>query len=1093
MPRGVRKPKVAPVVENVTLSATESDPAPVALSPAGGAGDASTPIVAAPTGKKGGNSGMTTMYGLYLKHYLDASAKYGPKTAIFLQVGGFYELYDTLVVATGAWKANCERLAEICSLTPAPNVSDNPAFECYCWGFPLAALEKYRAILLAAGYTVVTVVQQKSATGDVSRRVIEDISSPGLFSPASVGGGGLIRREEQILLSVYVEPWVDPSRRATHWHIASSAFDVTTGMCRSTETDVLLLDGKPVLDTLTPFWSVYPPAEVCFYWCAGGSTTPTEAQILSLFAGEVKPSVHIYVLDPRAETGTAASRLQLNFLGDIFRHSSAIPVEEMLGITFYPFARRALHHLFQFVKDHNPSYLRLLNDHSIWTPTDSVLLGNAALEQLGMLGSGEKENECLLALLQKPQTAMGRRILRERLLKPTAAVDVLEGRQERIAALRYEASAGGAGLRESLEHVLRGSFDLARLHRRFQLGSAGTEEMLQLLTTYQKASSLLTMVVGAPFAGNDSATEAALRNHVTWILERFSAERIRAATSSTVGGVGGGGVAVGSCHPWTRGIHEDLDAAEDAWLALEGEMRTLRSRLAGLLDEDVEAIKWEIREEAPFTFFTTGRRGAILLANAKRRLGVEITTAKKGSNGAVVIESAEIEAANRRAISVRSAWKTAVVEKWRSELLTWSAGAIDNNMFHSLVEFMGNLDADCCLARLSDEYGYVRPTYRATTLEEEEGDEEEGVGSEESGVVVQGLRHPIIERLGLGTTYVSHNLALGSLGALSALDTTPVTGSVLRQQDTAVAEVGVSSHPAETENRAVAKNGILLYGVNAAGKSSLGKALGLAVLMAQAGMPVAATSMTLAPYKSIFTRILGNDNLWAGMSSFVVEMTEFRSILRNAGPQTLVIGDELCAGTETASATSLVAAGVQTLADRGAHFFFATHLHELAEIPEIAGRTDVGFYHLSVRPSPHATGALIYDRILRPGTGSPMYGLEVCRGLDMDARFLSAAFDFRRRLFSEDGKARLSTYNATVVVERCAVCGSRDRLETHHITPQAAADSRGFVSPGRHKNSTDNLVCLCEGCHSDHHSGVLEIQGWVATTTGRRLQFSRLG
>jgi hypothetical protein len=648
------------------------------------------------------------------------------------------------------------------------------------------------------------------------------------------------------------------------------------------------------------------------------------------------------------------------------------------------------------------------------------------------------------------------------------------------------ASAGGAGLRESLEHVLRGSFDLARLHRRFQLGSAGTEEMLQLLTTYQKAASLLTMVAGAPYAGIDSATATALRNHVTWILGRFSAERIRTATSSTVGGVGSGGVAVGSCHPWVRGIHDDLDAAEDAWLALEGEMRTLRSRLAGLLDEDAEAIKWEIRDEAPFTFFTTGRRGAILLANAKRRLGVDISTSKKGSNGAVLIECAEMEAANRRAISVRSAWKTAVAEKWRSELLTWSAAAIDNNMFHALVEFMGNLDADCCLARLSDEYGYVRPTY-ISAGEEEDGDEEECVGSVESGVVIQGLRHPIIERLGLGTTYVSHNLALGSL------DTTPDTGSVLRQQDTAAAEVGVSSRPAETENCAVAKNGILLYGVNAAGKSSLGKALGLAVLMAQAGMPVAATSMTLAPYKSIFTRILGNDNLWTGMSSFVVEMTEFRSILRNAGPQTLVIGDELCAGTETASATSLVAAGVQTLADRGTHFFFATHLHELAEIPEIAGRSDVGFYYLSVRPSPHTTGALIYDRILRPGTGSPMYGLEVCRGLDMDARFLSAAFDFRRRLFSEDGKARLSSYNATVVVERCAVCGSRERLETHHITPQAAADSRGFVAPGRHKNSTDNLVCLCEGCHSDHHSGVLEIQGWAATTTGRRLMFSRLG
>ena len=611
--------------------------------------------------------------------------------------------------------------------------------------------------------------------------------------------------------------------------------------------------------------------------------------------------------------------------------------------------------------------------------------------------------------------------------------------------------------------------------------------MLQLLTTDEKAAALLTQVADAPY---DSAESETLKTHIDWICARFSAERIRSAMNSTVGGVGSGGVAVGSCHPWVRGIHGDLDAAEDAWLGVEGEMRALRARMAAVIEDDVEAIKWELRDDAPFTFFTTGRRGAILLANAKRRLGFDITTPKKGSGGAVSIECAAIEDANRRALAIRGAWKSAVGERWRSELQTWSTTAIDNRMFHALVDFMGNLDADCCLARLSDEYGYVRPTYLSAASTD---DEEEGVGntgSDLNGLIVQGLRHPIIERLGLGTSYVSHNLALGSLSSRAALEATPIAGAVLREQDPSAVEVGLSRHP---ENTASSKNGILLYGVNAAGKSSLGKALGLAVLMAQAGMPVAATSMTLVPYAALFTRILGNDNLWAGMSSFVVEMTEFRAILRNAGPQTLVIGDELCAGTETASATSLVAAGVKTLADRGAHFFFATHLHELAEIPEIAGRADVGFYHLSVRPSPHTVGALIYDRILRPGTGSPMYGLEVCRGLDMDASFLSAAFDFRRRLFSEDGKARSSVYNATVVVERCAVCGSRERLETHHITPQAAADGRGFIGPGRHKNAADNLVCLCDGCHHDHHSGVLEIAGWVATSSGRRLQFSRLG
>jgi DNA mismatch repair protein MutS len=287
----------------------------------------------------------------------------------------------------------------------------------------------------------------------------------------------------------------------------------------------------------------------------------------------------------------------------------------------------------------------------------------------------------------------------------------------------------------------------------------------------------------------------------------------------------------------------------------------------------------------------------------------------------------------------------------------------------------------------------------------------------------------------------------------------------------------------------VSNGGILLYGVNAAGKSSLGKAIGLAVIMAQTGMPVPATEMTLVPYKAVFTRILGNDNLWAGMSSFVVEMTEFRSILRSAGEGTLVIGDELCAGTETASATSIVAAGVKTLADRGAHFFFATHLHELSEIKEIAEHAAVRAYHLTVHPSPTQHGALVYDRLLREGTGSPMYGLEVCRGLDMDREFLATAFDFRKRLFSEEGTPKASRYNAAVVVNACTVCGTREGLESHHIVPQAAADTKGRIGPGKSKHTVENLVVLCGTCHDKHHAGLLEIKGWVETSKGRVLNF----
>jgi DNA mismatch repair protein MutS len=272
--------------------------------------------------------------------------------------------------------------------------------------------------------------------------------------------------------------------------------------------------------------------------------------------------------------------------------------------------------------------------------------------------------------------------------------------------------------------------------------------------------------------------------------------------------------------------------------------------------------------------------------------------------------------------------------------------------------------------------------------------------------------------------------------------------------------------------------GLLLYGMNASGKSSLMKALGLCTIMAQAGFPVPAISFRLTPFTAIFTRILGNDNLWAGLSSFAVEMTEFREILQFADERSLILGDELCSGTESLSATALVAAGVETLAARGSKFVFATHLHELAALLPAS----VKAVHLKVHYDA-AADLLIYDRTLSSGPGSSLYGLEVCRALDLPKDYLDRATVLRKQLAGWIAPHR-SAYSADAVIERCTVCDGTTDLEAHHIQPQASASTTNLDVAG-------NLVCLCATCHDDHHGGRLVIQGWVETSAGRRLSWSR--
>lgn len=970
---------------------------------------------------------VTAMESAYFAHYDEQCAKSGVKTAILFQVGVFFELYDYVDKVTGSARANVATIAELCGCAVEPRVSGDPSKHRLFWGFPEHSLPKFERILIAAGYTVRVIVQNKDATGEVTSRTIDHVSSPGTFWDSE--GGLAVRRDEQVLLSVYVEPYVDHRKNQSHWFLSSSAFDVMTGKSVSAETDITLIDGKPVLDPIQPFWSMYPPAEVVFFW-NGVSVPPSVSEIASMFPGARSTPIHVTKLEQASESGVAADRLRLAFLADVYKHECALSISEYLGVSMYHFARRSLYHLLVFVKDHTPSYLSNLHEHVMWNSDSYVLLGNAALEQLAMIPyNSDKSNESLLHWLQCAQTSMGKRALRERCLKPIADIEELEARQTRIEALRPDA------VRTPLERVLRGMYDLPRLYRKFQLGNGTTDDLLQLLLTYEKATELLKLTHDTVYGVQEYADE--YEAHLRSLLDVMDAERIRKSKAQV-----DHSVAVGSCHPWKRGLYADLDAFEDQWLAHESAVLKLVTDWESALGE-CGVIKWTLRDDAPFTLQTTARRAASLTALAKTRYKTTITTVKRGSSTTVTLECPQILEATSAALVLRASWRAAVSEHWNTFWDTWMKTAITNGMLEALVDMIGTLDAEAALASVSNNYGYVRPQYIESSV------------SAPAGMEVFGLRHPIIERVNTSTSYIPHSISLGSLSKESTSD-------------------------------ASAEHGILLYGVNAAGKSSLGKAIGLAVLMAQCGIPVPASAMKLIPYTSLFTRILGNDNLWAGMSSFVVEMTEFRSILRAGGPRTLVIGDELCAGTETASATAIVAAGVKTLSARGCNFFFATHLHELAEIDVIASNPFVKSYHLTVH-SDVERGLLVYDRKLKSGTGSPMYGLEVCRGLDMDSEFLTTAFALRKALFAENG-ARLSTYNAGLVVQKCSVCGKRDGLETHHIVPQALADSEGRIGPGKHKNVKENLVVLCSACHNAHHHGMLEIQGWEATSHGPHIK-----
>jgi hypothetical protein len=183
------------------------------------------------------------------------------------------------------------------------------------------------------------------------------------------------------------------------------------------------------------------------------------------------------------------------------------------------------------------------------------------------------------------------------------------------------------------------------------------------------------------------------------------------------------------------------------------------------------------------------------------------------------------------------------------------------------------------------------------------------------------------------------------------------------------------------------------------------------------------------------------------------------------------------------------------LMDKEATYVFATHLHELLDIPEVKKYTAPGHVHIAHMHTEARDGAIVYDRTLRDGPGESTYGIEVCRGMGMPYDFMALAEKIRRRIQQvDDGfvRQKQSRYNARVNMDTCGVCRGEMATETHHIRYQQTADDEGFVMGGGvHKNAVSNLVPLCSRCHAMEHNGSIKIHGWRQTTGGIELDYTQ--
>ena len=191
---------------------------------------------------------------------------------------------------------------------------------------------------------------------------------------------------------------------------------------------------------------------------------------------------------------------------------------------------------------------------------------------------------------------------------------------------------------------------------------------------------------------------------------------------------------------------------------------------------------------------------------------------------------------------------------------------------------------------------------------------------------------------------------------------------------------------------------VILTGPNMSGKSVFMRQAALLVILAQAGAFVPARTARIGLVDRILTRVGAQDNVARGQSTFLVEMVETASILRNATERSLILLDEVGRGTSTFDGLAIAWAVTEELHDRGrgAKVLFATHYHELTALAERLPR--VRNFHVAVR---EWNDEIVFLHKVRPGGTDRSYGIQVARLAGLPPAVIRRAREILAELESE--------------------------------------------------------------------------------------------
>jgi DNA mismatch repair protein MutS len=524
---------------------------------------------------------------------------------------------------------------------------------------------------------------------------------------------------------------------------------------------------------------------------------------------------------------------------------------------------------------------------------DILVLDENALKNLEILRSSHdgKRGGSLLGVMDQTVTGPGARLLREMLTRPLQKAPEIEKRLDLVQELIEEPLLRGK-IRKNLRQVC----DIERVLSRFSAGTAGPRDAVALSQTLEQIPHIMELLSELD---SDLGESMCRRIQDTGDLTNFLSSALSGDAPATLkdGGV------------FSAGHSDELDGLRS--MASDG--RKFLSELEAREKQRTSIPSLKIGFNRIFGYY-------LEVTNVHRELVPEEWIRKQTLVNGERYITEELKDLEEKILSAQErmiALERELFEDLRSRVLGATVKLQETAHGLAMADVFGSL------AELAHSSSYVRPML----LDDD---------SEGRIFITQG-RHPVLEKLGPGETFVPNDVYLDS-------------GSCRM---------------------------IILTGPNMAGKSTFMRQVALIVIMAQMGSFVPAREALISPADRIFTRVGAADLLTKGLSTFMVEMVETADILNNATGKSLVILDEIGRGTSTFDGISIAWAVAEDLLEgrcAGCRTLFATHFHELTEL----ALTSDGVRNFNVAIREWGEKLVFLHRV-QEGPADKSYGISVGR------------------------------------------------------------------------------------------------------------------